>query len=316
MPPTSFDSPSKQHCEDLGGSILKLLEIIGRPKIEVDFEHFIDLYKKEKIEEDRKELARLKAIFKKDSEEGGYDLKYNQMLGRTFEVLVRYCISKKEWLGKNVEIVPVSEFDDVKNGIDILLKFIQAGNNINFLALGIDLTMSHHLFDKLNRIKSEIDQGHLAKMDYFLDGNHKGQVSNIPRTIVGIDKDLIVKLMESITTGMADAVNDKKIKYLILRESEIQLEIYQKYALNRSKIESEKAKELMKAGRLEEAQKTLELSSKQISIAEKLGTDLRIVLDLQAKHTDSMSPNTRADILDKDTVFKEMQKLLFSIFQY
>ena len=57
------------------------------------------------------------------------------------------------------------------------------------MALAIDETFSHDVDEKFKRIKEEIKRGELTQIKYFISErlNIRGELSKIPRVVIGID---------------------------------------------------------------------------------------------------------------------------------
>ena len=96
-----------------------------------------------------------------------------------------------KWLGENSESMIASEYDDIFNGIDLIVEISQEVG-LRHLALSIDITSSSiHLFEKLSEIKDNIRKGYLSKVKYFrsksMQPRFMRELSNIPKVVVGVD---------------------------------------------------------------------------------------------------------------------------------
>ncbi len=92
--------------------------------------------------------------------------------------------------GEEVEAVPTSRFDDVVNGVDLVLEVKQPNSQV--LRLGIDATVSqtpHHIAEKGRNIRDRLLENDLA-LRYFksaVQPGTGGTFRNIPRVVIGLD---------------------------------------------------------------------------------------------------------------------------------
>ena len=153
-----------------------------------------------------------------------------QKIAHAFEGVMLQADSN-EWLGPGVEIIIPSRYDDVVNGIDGIAEFHDEGY-FSHLALGMDVTSSERIEKKLARVKSEIEKGELAKIRYFeSESMHfKGEKKNIPRVIVGADRQTVYDLTLLWSEGKMAELSQHHMQIQMLSEIHHQLEAYTAYA--------------------------------------------------------------------------------------
>lgn len=121
--------------------------------------------------------------------------------------------------------IKTSEYDDFINGVDAVLEY--SNNAIAHIGLGIDVSYSRaNIQDKVAGIKSEIDAGTLALVEYFeseKSGNF-GHLRHIPRVVVVMDLPVIADLHKT------DSASFHPIKHAVLMQIFIQLSTMHSYA--------------------------------------------------------------------------------------
>ncbi len=180
-----LERPSSQN-ELIGSQLLKLAEQKSESvlqKYRLDMKPFIELYTKEQVEADYKDVL-LKI---KSHEQTGTTA---EKLGKIFESAFIDTVNNHHWLGENGEVVKASLYDDF-HGIDMISTFVPEGKPAQSLVIGSDLTFStKSVGSKFQKTLRGVCAGHLATVKYFhseLEG-YTGRKSNVPRTVIGLDK--------------------------------------------------------------------------------------------------------------------------------
>lgn len=235
---------SRKVIELSGGALKDLpapnpLDFVGQPG-----------YIPELVEEDMKEVARLKGIFVAN-EERDPSLKQSKEFAAAFEALIMINAELCNWFGPDATTICVSEYDDIKNGVDFVIKFSDG------VMIAVDVTASGRgLNKKFGRIEEEINSGKLANLKYFYDENtgERGMLKDIPRVIIAADGKTINGLGE-LWLGSKKDKYDKKSKQFslerhpiqmqILEEIKLQLEFFIEYAAGRGAV-VDKYKDVLK----------------------------------------------------------------------
>lgn len=209
-----------------------------RPK-EADFS---DIYSKDEINRDLEEIKHLKELWTKDDE----DEKYIKDVSSIYEGVIADQIEANAWFGEDCEVVLTSEYDDIKNGVDMVSVF-NKNESKQYLGLGIDVTFASDkkiLDKKLDSIKQCIKNGTLPILKYFQDpdtGEHKKL--SLPKVIIGSRLSSAEKLIQ--LWGGNDENKNKKLKEnpiqsKIILESLYQLKYFYDYATKLSDNEHNK----------------------------------------------------------------------------
>jgi hypothetical protein len=126
-----------------------------------------------------------------------------------------------------------SEYDDIKNGVDIVLENI-SNNRYSHLGLGIDVTFSQNIEKKFQRIKDEIDaydgkNNRLARVKYFSSDNTgiRGELNGLARAVVAVD---LPMLKDMTQLKDADSISNHISKHVTILEIKEQLETFIQYA--------------------------------------------------------------------------------------
>lgn len=154
-----------------------------------------------------------------------------------FEAIIHDQIYSNYWLGANTESIKTAEFDDVKNGIDEILEIKTKPHAASYLGLAIDVTHGDDLANKMERAKQEILKGKMATLKYFNGPDFKGTMKNVPRVVIGVDRKMLMELIDLWVNKKNKSLADHPVKYLIIEEVARQLGSFQKFAEKNGQIE-------------------------------------------------------------------------------
>ncbi len=210
---------------------LKVLDEDG-----IDPESFRDLYGNTNVNRDLVYVADRKARFAKEDRSEQGELR---KLAKIFEAIVHEQAEMSNWLGEDAHTIRPSEFDDIANGVDSIVEFQQGDTAASHLALAIDVTFNSQAEDKLRRIKKEIEQGEMSHIRYFESEfmGFRGELSQVPRVIIGADRKAVGELVEMWMEGGPRALADHPIQQQIVREIAMQLEAFSSYARSKNQTE-------------------------------------------------------------------------------
>lgn len=184
------------------------------------------LYTKESVAADNAEIARLENEFRAAA---ARDPRHQETTdyATAFETLMMIQAELCEWLGPEAMTVRVSKFDDVKNGVDFVIRFPDGPD------IAVDVTASYdQLPKKFERVKREIDRGRLADLKYFYDEltGERGPLKDIPRVVVAADGRTIGRLSELWLSKDKKTLKDHFVQMQILEEIGLELRAFRKYA--------------------------------------------------------------------------------------
>lgn len=189
---------------------------------------------------DEREIERLKKIFA-GNEAQDPALKESKEFAAALEALIMINAELCNWFGSDARTIRVSEYDDIKNGVDFIIRFPDG------VTIAVDVTASERqLGKKFDRIRDEIDRGELAEIKYFYDedADERGTLKNIPRVIIAADGRTIGELGELWLKNKNEKERKEGKKDLerhfiqiqMLKEIELQLEAFIGYASGREEI--------------------------------------------------------------------------------
>ncbi len=158
-----------------------------------------------------------------------------KMMADVFEGLV-YSGIKEKWFGDKVIAVRTAPFDDILNGVDLVIEIGNAAGGKQHVALAIDVSFGvKSVPNKFRGILEKIDENKPTEVKYFQTKGFKGMLTNVPRTVVGVERDAVEKLAGLWLSTEADAASRKQfqehaIQLLILEQIVAQLEVFADYA--------------------------------------------------------------------------------------
>ena len=156
-------------------------------KLRPQTKDFSDIYSQKEMLADKEEIEEIKKQFEAKGE--------TAIVG---EYVIMEGIYELQWLAEEVEVIPTNEFDDIKHGIDFVLRFEEAEDKYKYL--GVDVTTSIDrtvIEDKRDRILKFLRKGELGKVKYFEDpaAEIKGSIE-LPRIAVVLSPKEAIKMQE------------------------------------------------------------------------------------------------------------------------
>lgn len=146
-------------------------------------------YKETAVTKDEEEVRRLEGIFQLENRKHPAR-KENMQRGELFEALLAERIELDDWFGQDAKTIVPSRYDDIRNGVDLLVEFESELGFFKHLGLSIDAT-THipSITEKIEAIKRAIERGQLTSLKYFYSektGN-SGVLKDLPKVIVAAD---------------------------------------------------------------------------------------------------------------------------------
>jgi hypothetical protein len=209
-------------------------EVLARDAIKPH--DFIKLYGQENVHTDeewvRKREAEIAATSTPETQEA-------LALSRVFEAIIHLHAELSDWFGPRAHTIRASRYDDLKNGVDEIMECQLGRGAAAHLALAIDVTFSPNIRDKFERIREEIDRGELATVKYFHSEymHFRGQLSNVPRVIIGADCRTVKELADLWLNDKKRKLGEHQIQFQILEEILSQLKTFRAYAEQRGKTD-------------------------------------------------------------------------------
>lgn len=187
-------------------------------------------YEDQEIEDDIESVHEKEARFEKeDTPEQKEQKKFAKML----EAMLNELIELHNWLGPNAETITTSDYDDIFNGVDMVVEFQdKREKSASHLALAVDVTFASDISKKIDRIKEGIKNGELSRIKYFASEflEQRGKYGDVPRVIIGADMDTIKNLGAIWLAEDKKALAVHEMQKVVLEEVRMQLEVFAAYA--------------------------------------------------------------------------------------
>ncbi len=270
-PTTHSPEISEQGLEHLSEEERKLFLLLvpAHKRSAIPLSKFEGLYDANMITEDTRCVERMEEKFKRDENS---DTAHFHRRAELLEAIVWDEIGHDSWLGREAKPITASRYDDIKNGVDLVVEFFKKECTDELdsrLGLSIDVTSNvTSLEEKLQRIRSDIQDGHLSYVKYFISSQGARQeIPNVPKVVVGNDAasikelsllrleihGLVHALKENQKSGrlssesvmsMESRLKDAKLKlakhrtqFLFLSEIELQLRTFANFATRNNRPE-------------------------------------------------------------------------------
>lgn len=229
--------------EDIRATADKLLPMHAKiapmmEKMSAHPENFSELHDAETIASDLRYVARMKRKFAETEHQkaaGGLTEGEVRNLAEVAEFLIIRGINVGKWI-PSFTAFKTAEVDDIGRGIDMVLiadgSIIGEGKPDAYLGMGVDVSFSHNLENKFQRIKDEIDnfdadQNDLGVVRYFHNRKTgvRRELHDLPRVVAALDLGVMEDLARSKDNGKGHAA-----RHAIILEMERQLAVFADYA--------------------------------------------------------------------------------------
>lgn len=194
---------------------------------------FASLYGEAQVRQDKAAAARREEEFREA--QSPEEAEARQLAFILEQVIINQA-ELSEWLGPNAAMIRTSWFDDIMNGVDAVAEFQEGRRSASHLALAIDVVMGGdaiaHVRGKFQKIRDEIREGELATVKYFQSERvgFRGELSGIPRVVVGASGGTARELGELWVGGEGGALGRHPVQFQILEEMLLQAKAFQRYA--------------------------------------------------------------------------------------
>ncbi|MFH1582788.1 MAG: hypothetical protein ABIB72_00510 [Candidatus Falkowbacteria bacterium] len=213
----SFQPFNLEEVHDKAKALLNSVKIKER-----DFKGAGAGYGEEEISKDLCDVLRAKRPdkgFKQEDKTGG--------LALVFEGIV-YVGGQQGVFGRGTKVEKTSDFDDTRNGVDIIAEFPEKENQGSCLGLAIDLTIFNQVSSKIDGILKKINEGKLSTVKYHKKKDGRCG-SEIPLVVVGLEGKTVERLAKLWHEDEEELSSDP-VQLQIFEEILLQLETYRKYA--------------------------------------------------------------------------------------
>lgn len=153
-----------------------------------------------------------------------------------FEAVFYQHAELSNWLGDDTHTILTSEYDDIKNGIDVLVRLNNSPRAFPYVGMGIDVTFGRMSVEgKIARLFKEIEKEkeELGTVRYFMDPDYapfKGELHNMPHIVVGVERRRVIELAGQWLRGEKRALEENPIQLVILNQVIDQLKTFRDYA--------------------------------------------------------------------------------------
>lgn len=200
---------------------------------------FINPYGEETVARDLKTVEIAERHFEDDRDPYRKELK---MIADIFEAVVIQRGELSNWFGQEAVTFKTSKYDDYKNGVDAIIEFRQdEPRSASYLGFAVDVTFNADSTKKLERIKDfiDIDNERLAVVKYFHSEhmNIHGQLSKLPKVIIGAERATVEELAELWIGNKNKALEEHRVQIMILTQMKEQLEVFALYAESMKKTD-------------------------------------------------------------------------------
>lgn len=155
-----------------------------------DPQFFEDVYSKQAIEGDLIELKTLRDSYRYKEE--------HLFRADLAEALVYYLINHGV-LGERIEAFPASDFDDIKNGVDLIIELNAPDGKKSRILVDVAVgSGSHNIQEKKRKLRAALSHGKLGEVKYFQsEPDVKGGIW-APKVIIPIGHNMLKQLADGL----------------------------------------------------------------------------------------------------------------------
>lgn len=186
-------------------------------------------YDRTVISEDDAYVRAMKEAFERNETPEDREAK---QIADTLEAIVLEFGEQGYWFGgedEDVTTLKTAEYDDIKNGVDIIVEAYRKDGNGggSELGLAIDVTYRKDLVAKMERIRDEVRSGKLSTVRYFYSPHRdERRQSSIPRVVAGISAEHAMELGRLWMAQKNKQLSEHPVQIVFLEEMEAQLSAF------------------------------------------------------------------------------------------
>ncbi len=196
-------------------------------------------YDRAMIASDKEYVRRRKESFERDTTPEAREAK---QIADILEAIVLEFGEQGYWFGggedEDVATVKTADYDDIKNGADIIVEKYPKDGGVSNLGLAVDVTYREDIDSKIQRIYEEVASGKLTTIRYFYSprSESRGEQPLVPRVVTGISGEHALDLGRLWMEKKNKQLSEHPVQIIFLEEIQAQLEAF--YLLAKSKKQS------------------------------------------------------------------------------
>lgn len=267
----------------------------------------LDGFNYKDVEDNKAEIAVAEKAFLEQGKREPWKLEQEKR-AELFEAILAEQIELSDWLGNEARTIVPSRYDDIKNGVDLIIEFEREAGFFKHLGLSVDAT-THipSIAKKIDRVRKDIAGGHLTTVKYFISEQrgYRGELGNVPRVVVGADPRSIRELA-GIWLNLSEL---KKNKIELEKELGIENQQVSEVRARIRKLQPQLAEHRIQFQILEEIKMQLEYfiglatEERKDEIAQKYQSALETIKDILAAKEFELSGEERQKI-EKDPAYQ------------
>ncbi len=207
---------------------LFLLLVPAHKRSAISLSQFEGLYDKDMIAQDTAYVEKMEDRFRREEKP---ETAYFKRRAELLEAIARNEIKHDNWLGPEAKPITASRYDDIKNGVDMIVELFKKDNPAevaSLLGLSVDVTSNvTSLEDKLAKIKDNILNGQMAYVKYFMSSTGARQeMPRVSKVVIGTEAGSIreLSLLRLEIHELGRAIRANKDKGELSPESVLSLE--------------------------------------------------------------------------------------------
>jgi hypothetical protein len=208
----------------------KAADIIREDRIIMD--DFHDIYGTQIVRADQAYVRDMRARFRDEETDR---TRYQKKRATILEAILLEQIDQSMWWGEGVTTRATAEYDDIKNGVDILAAVDLGKHARSYTGLAIDVTFNESPEFKIERVLEDIRRGVLATIKYAETPDIKGTMQMVPRVVLATSTDHVDELSQVWVDGKRNDMAKHPVSLQFAEQIIEQLHAYRNYALKHHK---------------------------------------------------------------------------------
>lgn len=199
---TYAESPLSSEEQALLGGDLKKKYLDLYTDEQPDPNNFTDRYTPKAINKDLHYVAEKEKTIKKERHDRAI----------LAEGLIYYLIDRRHILGTDVSAIPASRYDDLANGVDMIIETTEAGKQ-HWVAVDVTVAEDQRTIEaKQQKISDGLQEGRFPRVKYFQsEPYHKGEVI-IPKVVITLSRKELEAISRILVTQKSDDPTMRKLQ--------------------------------------------------------------------------------------------------------
>ena len=207
----------------------------------INMDDFIEDYGEEEVTRDKNVAQKLKEKYENSQKKLPEEEQENHRIAKMLEKVIEEVAELNEWFGGEAIVVKTCDYDDYKNGVDLVIEF-NGEEKRSFLAVDVCMAFDYSRVEekikknikRMERDFSSVEVKYYCSEVEGSDGEiYKGKIENLVTAVIGIDRnnaeklfDDCAELLQTKNKEAKERIRLSEAQVIFLDQIEKQLNLY------------------------------------------------------------------------------------------